>query len=107
MYILDIEKALKVYGDDTVARYDLFRFTSCLQGLLNREKPQLHILWESHDKFWLDYITSEGKFLCGEVLVDIDSVSVLCHIFRDFIRKCGIALWDEKVPSTLNAATTA
>lgn len=107
MYILDIEKALKVYGSDTVARYDLFRFTSCLQGLLNREKPQLHILWESHDSFWLDYITSEGKFLHGETLVNIDSIGVVCHIFRDFIRKCGIVLWDEAVPSTLNAATTA
>lgn len=107
MYILDINKALSAYGDDTVAQYDLFRFTACLQGLLNREKPQLHILWEPQDQFWLDYITSEGKFLHGETLVDIDSVSVVCHIYRDFIRKCGIVLWDEKVPSTLNAATTA
>ena len=46
MILLDINKALE--GRDSVTRYDLFRFTTCLQGLLNRERPELFLLWEKH-----------------------------------------------------------
>lgn len=107
MYILDINKALEKYGSDTVIRYDLFRFITCLQGSVNREKPELFILWESQDNFWLDYITSEGKFLHGEKLIPIDSTDEILKIYADKIRECGLALWDTSVPSTLNAATVA
>ena len=61
MYTLDINKALEKYMGDSVIRYDLFRFTTCLQGILNRDKPTLFIFWEPQDKFWLDYMMSEVK----------------------------------------------
>ncbi len=105
MYLLDISKVLN--GADSVTKYDFFRFTSCLQGLLNREKPVLFLLWEDHDRFWLDYITSAGKFLENEPLTPIDSMESLLLTFADPIRACGLILWDENVPATLNAATTA
>ena len=105
MVILDVNKALSAY--DSVTRYDLFRFTTCLQGLLNREKPQLFLLWEEHDRFWLDYMTGQGKFLEHEPLMTAETVEDVLRIFTDFIRDGGLIFWDEDVPSTLNAATTA
>lgn len=107
MYTLDINKATAVYGDDTVVCYDIFRFITCLQGILNREKPTLFILWEPQDEFWLNYITSEGKFLYGEQISELKTVEDVLDTFRNTIRSCGISLWDPSVPSTLNAATTA
>ena len=107
MYTLDINKATAVYGDDTVVCYDIFRFITCLQGILNREKPTLFILWEPQDEFWLNYITSEGKFLYGEQISELKTVEDVLDTFRSTIRSCGISLWDPSVPSTLNAATTA
>lgn len=105
MILLDINKALA--GRDSVTRYDLFRFTTCLQGLLNREKPQLFLLWEEHDRFWLDYMTGQGKFLEHEPLVTAETVEEVLETCAEFIRSCGLILWDEDVPATLNAATTA
>lgn len=105
MVILDVNKALSAY--DSVTRYDLFRFTTCLQGLLNREKPQLFLLWEEHDRFWLDYMTGQGKFMEHEPIMTAETVEDVLRIFTDFIRDGGLIFWDEDVPSTLNAATTA
>ena len=107
MYTLDINKALEKYADDSVIQYDLFRFTTCLQGILNRDKPTLFIFWEPQDKFWLDYMMSEGKFLHGEELTPLETMEDVLDRFSDTIRECGIALWDTEVPSTINAATTA
>lgn len=106
MYTIDINKALSYYGEDTEVQYDLFRFTTCLQGLLNREKPILFIFWAEHDKFWLDYMMEEGKFLHGEELTAIDTLSELFNTFKDKIAEYGISLWDPDVPSTLNALTS-
>lgn len=105
MYLLDINKALA--GTDSITKYDLFRFTSCLQGILNRDRPTLFLLWEDHDRFWLDYITSAGKFLEHEPVTSLDSIEDLLRTFIGTIRECGLILWDENVPATLNAATTA
>ncbi len=107
MYTLDINRALAFCGDDTVLRYDLFRFVSCLQGLLNRDRPTLFLFWEEQDSFWLDYMTSEGKFLHGETLTPVESIEALFTLYRDTIRACGLVLWDTAVPATLNVATIA
>ena len=105
MYLLDINQALA--GEDSTNRYDLFRFAACLQGLLNREKPTLFLLWEKHDRFWLEYITAPGKFLENEPCIPLSSFEELLTVFADCIRRCGLILWDPTVPATLNAATTA
>ena len=92
MILLDINKALA--GRDSVTRYDLFRFTTCLQGLLNRERPELFLLWEEHDRFWLEYMTGKGKFLEHESLVTAETVGEVFEIYADFIRSCGLIVWD-------------
>lgn len=106
MYVLDINKALARY-ESTVTRYDIYRFCACLQGLLNRRRPEVFFLSEPHDSFWLDYITSAGKFLHGEEQQPLESFEALIEIYRDQIAEFGLSVWDTAVPSTLNAATTA
>ena len=80
MYLLAISKVLA--GEDSVSRYDLFRFISCMQGLLNRDTPTLFLLWEEHDRFWLDYITSHGKFLEKEPCIPLSSLEELLTVFH-------------------------
>ncbi len=99
MRILAINDALRFCEDDTVLQYDLFRFISCLQGHLNREKPELFLLWLEHDTFWLDYMTKAGKFLHDEPRETVASVDELLTLYGDTIRGLGIALWDPAVPA--------
>lgn len=105
MLLLDINKALA--DRDSVTRYDLFRLITCLQGLVNRERPELFLFWADHDRFWLDYMTGAGKFMENEPLVTVETAEDLLARYAEFIRSCGLIVWDENVPATLNAATTA
>ena len=106
MLLLDVNAALKELGGDTVLRYDLYRFSACLEGLLNREKPRLFLEWMKHDRFWLDYCRGPGKFLEHEPIEPLCSFPALFARVSDFIRERGLVVWDDRVPSTLNAATT-
>ena len=106
MLNLLVSPALERLGDDTVLRYDLFRFAACLEGLLNRARPVLFLEWEAHDRFWLDWCRAPGNFLEDEPIETIDSFDALLVRFAEEIRACGLILWDPAVPATLNAATT-
>ena len=106
MLRLDVSAALSALGEDTVLRYDLFRFAACLEGLLNRGRPALFLDWQEHDRFWLDWCREEGHFLAGEPVEDIGTFEELLGRFAPFIRERGLILWDPAVPATLNAATT-
>jgi len=106
MLRLDTGRALSALGDDTVLRYDLFRFAACLEGLLNRERPALFLEWQEHDRFWLDWCREEGHFLEKEPLLEEDTFDGLLRRYAGEIRDRGLILWDPEVPATLNAATT-
>ena len=106
MLNLLVSPALERLGDDTVLRYDLFRFAACLEGLLNRARPVLFLEWEAHDRFWLDWCRAPGNFLEDEPIETIDSFDALLVRFAEEIRACGLILWDPAVPATLHAATT-
>ena len=88
--------------------YDALRFICSLQGVLNREKPVLFIDYrDKTDKFWLEYISREGKFLYNAGFVHLKSIDEVIEIFSDEIKNCGLVLWDKAVPSTMNVAVTA
>ena len=92
---------------DIAFGYDALRFICSLQGVLNREKPVLFIDYGSKsDKFWLEYISSEGKFLHGADFIHLKNIDEVINIFSDTIKSCGLVIWDKNVPSTLNAAAT-
>ncbi|MCL2815531.1 MAG: hypothetical protein FWD23_13095 [Oscillospiraceae bacterium] len=91
----------------TAYNYDALRFICSLQGVLNREKPVLFIDYrDKADKFWLEYISGEGKFLNGADFVHLKSIDDVIETFSNEIKRCGLVIWDKAVPSTLNVAAT-
>ena len=106
MLNLPVIPALDALGDDTVLRYDLYRFAACLQGLLNRERPVLFLEWQEHDRFWLDWCRAPGNFLEKEPVEAVGTFDALFRRYAGEIRERGLILWDPAVPSTCNAAVT-
>ncbi len=107
LYQLDVEKVLSVCKEDTVLRYDLLKLIVAVQGQVNREEPELYLMWQESDAFWLEYMMREGKFLHGVQLQPIEDVDRFFEVYGGFIHDCGLALWDYQVPATMNVATTA
>ncbi|MBI1389480.1 MAG: hypothetical protein GC154_13640 [bacterium] len=113
LYVFDLEKYLNQRPDDKVWQYDVISLVSALQGLVNRQTPQLYLLYvheklSSHqmnvDQFWLDYLHSSKGPFAGYELVKIDDLNTLIVMFRQYFS--GVVLWDPKVPSTVNVAMT-
>ena len=112
LYVFDLEKYLRTRPDNK-PQYDVLNFVSALQGLVNREKPQLYLLYvherlSGHqinvDWFWLEKLRGELKFLEDYSLVYIESVEELIERFREYFTFA--VLWDPDVPATSNLALT-
>ncbi|MGI6455688.1 MAG: GxGYxYP domain-containing protein [bacterium] len=113
LYVFDLEKYLRTRPDNKTWQYDVLNFVSALQGLVNREKPQLYLLYvherlSGHqinvDWFWLEKLRGELKFLEDYSLVYIESVEELIERFREYFTFA--VLWDPDVPATSNLALT-
>ena len=63
LYTIEVEKMLAECGKDTKLRYDMLKFVVAVQGLRNRDFPEIYLFWQEADRFWLDYMTGAGKFL--------------------------------------------
>ena len=107
LYLIPVEDYRKELGGDTVLQYDILTLIASVQGLVNRDTPELFLLWQEADTFWLRYMREDGKFLSGRETVLLPSLSDFFAVYGDFIRRQGLILWDESVPATLNAAVTA
>lgn len=90
-------------------RYDMTKFLSALQGVLNREKPVLYIMDYPGDytENLFVYMRQKDSLLYGYKRVDIDTFEGLITTFKKEIQAAGLITWDEKVPATVNAATVA
>ena len=88
-------------------RYDMLKLIVAVQGLRNRDFPEIYLFWQEADTFWLDYMTKEGNFMHGMVQEEIPSFDAFLAKYADFIREMGLAAWEFAVPATMNAATTA
>jgi len=76
-----------------------------LQGLVNRGSPRLYIRYlKEPDDFWWQQMTNGGGWLAGRTVRQIASLDELLRVFRQHYR--GAVLWDERVPSTSNLAST-
>ena len=73
---------------------------TCLQGLVNRERPEIYYIIAPQDKFWLDYYKSSF----GVDYVQVEGPDQLYKKYMD--RIAGYVLYDEKIPHSLNVATT-
>jgi hypothetical protein len=71
-----------------------------LQGIVNRAQPQIYLLFNSTDSFWLDWMRqrewSRERTLCR-------SPQELLTRFRDKLK--GVVITDPSLPATKNVAT--
>ena len=76
-----------------------------LQGIVNREKPQIYVLWESKDSFgnpseeWLKYYKSKGW-------ITYTNISLLSAIKKYANKINGFVVYDPNFRHTINIATT-
>ncbi len=90
--------------------WDTWHALAALQGLANRAAPRLYVLYcrgfgVDTDSFWLDWYRGEDGWLKNRPLERVDSLEALIGRFRDCFR--GLVVYDEHVPATSNAASTA
>jgi len=118
LYIFDLKIFLGTLPD-AAAQYDYFKLATALQGLVNRDKPQIYFLYESTsfnagfdvDRFWLEQLSMDGKTLSGcakeaeAYPPTLDGFYRLLDDFSAFYE--GFVLWDNDVPATANVASTA
>jgi len=94
----------KTYGD-LLDDYDLTLFVATLQGIVNRAGPRLYVYHAAGvDDFWLQTFQSPGEWLSDYTLVPLPDLNALLETFRTEVS--GTVVWDERVPATLNVATT-
>lgn len=99
----------KQLKDDMGYHYDIVMLVTCLQGILNREKPTIFVAHDySTEKVYLDHMRrTADDALHGYKLVDVDSPKAFFEIFGDDIKRLGLIAWDENVPATSLTSATA
>jgi len=71
-----------------------------LQGLVNRQQPQLYLLFNDTDEFWLDWMRQRGWVRRVQRLADAKQ---LLQRYRSRVK--GIVVTDSALPATKNVAT--
>ena len=87
---------LKDLGED---RGDWQLTLTCLQGLVNRRRPELYLVADDYDEMWLDWLWKRGDI--KEVRrIDLD------HLFTRYLSfaKCRFVT-DPAIPGSVNVAT--
>ncbi|MBQ1264663.1 MAG: hypothetical protein IIY04_04525 [Oscillospiraceae bacterium] len=122
LIVFDLEKFLDGFGTDMV-KYDFFKFATALQGLVNRDEPQLYFLFSTNyaasnagydmDEYWLEKITDGsrgyGELKDGRDLADFKinrsmSFWKIVEKFSSYYN--GLVVWQSEVPATANVAST-
>ena len=107
LYTLDLKSLRRPDVDDpkqTANAFDTLHCVACLQGIVNREKPQLYIDYLDADSFWLEKMRAKGAYLEHAQLVPLKSIEEAISLFSKSIK--GVVVWDPNVPSTSNIAST-
>ncbi len=71
-----------------------------LQGLVNRTKPQIYLLFNDTDQFWLEWLIKRGWVKEAETIPDPRD---LLKRFRQVVK--GMVVYDPLLPATKNVAT--
>ncbi len=107
----DVLDAFKHMPQDTVLQYDTLKLVSALQGLANRDRPQMLIRFLQSegnngplnvDDYWLKKM--QANWLHEVEIKRTSSLKELLDIFSPFFR--GYVLWDPRVLATSNVAAT-
>ncbi len=71
-----------------------------LQGIVNRQKPRVYLLFFDTDQQWLDWMIKRGWVKEREVISDPKE---LLAKFRELVK--GVVIYDPRLPATKNIAT--
>lgn len=113
LYVFNLEEYLQRQPANKTWQYDVINLVSALQGLVNRQAPQLYILYVREqlssyrmnvDEFWLGILRRPGEFLSDYELIQVKTLEELLKIFRSYYSSA--VLWDPNVPATGNVALT-
>jgi hypothetical protein len=95
--------------DQRRAFWDRLHALSVLQGLVNRDSPQLYLSLVGEDgridRYWLDLLRRPGHWLHDRPLRETSDLLDLIRRHRAAIQ--GVVVWDERVPATALVASTA
>lgn len=87
--------------------YDRLIFLSTLQGIVNKETPQLYLIHHATDQFWLDTFQEKHPtygWLNQTEIIRLPDFEAVLATFQPQIE--GLVAWDTAIPATLNVATT-
>ncbi|MBR5605769.1 MAG: hypothetical protein IKW70_04980, partial [Verrucomicrobia bacterium] len=112
IYVLDIRPLKKDWTKPERAPeiWDTLHALAALQGIVNREKPQLYFDYCSGfgvetDEFWLKWYQTEDGWLKDTQIIQLKSVEEVFDTFKDVPQ--GLVIYDPQVDSTSNLASTA
>ena len=83
----------------TTLAWDMRLTLSCLQGIVNRRRPELYLIHDRYDELWLHWLQERG---------DIDKVDWLTvrQAFDRFLPQVScLFVTDPSIPATVNVAT--
>jgi len=115
---LDLRALFSVASSDIAVRrdaYDTLAAASCLQGIVNRDAPRMYLFYVKSvvdgsidtDQLWFDRMKDPaigGNVVAGRTIEAMDLDAALTT-YASSVK--GLAVWDEKVPATVNAAWAA
>lgn len=97
--------------------WDTFHVFSALQGLVNRDLPQLYLFYvvengfggaplnnTNADQFWFDWMQETANWPPSSQVQALSSVEDAVVKFRNYFR--GLVVYDPLVPATSNVAST-
>lgn len=90
--------------------WDTLHVLAALQGLANRERPQLYLFYCSGfnvdtDRFWFDWFRGEDGWLKHADVRQLSTLQDAVRTFRAVFR--GLVVYDPAVPATSDLASTA
>lgn len=92
--------------DGTAESYDESLAVACLQGIINRDAPMVHVLSKrnARPQYWLDILSKQGRWLAGRAVRPLSDLNALVKLAGKRVK--GAVIWDPAVPATINVATT-
>lgn len=90
--------------------WDTMHLLAALQGLANREKPQLYLFYcyefgVDTDQFWFDWFRGEDGWLKDTEMRPLNNLREAVEKFKASYK--GVAVYDGTVPATSSLASTA
>ena len=86
--------------------YDEAIAAASLEGIINRDSPQLYLLSrkDSRPQYWLGLLSKKGRWLHGRKQIPLPDLDALVKLARPNLK--GAVIWDPAVPASVNVATT-